>query len=316
MRTRTAVSIAAACLLLTGLPAASSEAAPPTTPTASSTAAAPRHPNPTAPRPMSRVAEEWAAPSPTFTAATPSTTLSVVADQKARDGRALRLRLPGGAAPGPMQGVGVRSRDTYLYGTFSTRMRAADCGPQTDAGVVTGAFTYANDGLDHDGDGIPDNDEIDIEFLCAQPEVVYLTIWTDYSETTDAFTAITRTIDLSSGTVLSTCRRHNWADGCEQKNRVQKIRKIKNYNATTTFRTYGFDWQPGHVTYFTFDDAGRRLVLWDYRGDVVPDTAAPFMQNVWHSANWDPIGRRAHEATMSSVSAYVDSTTISAGAGT
>jgi hypothetical protein len=34
------------------------------------------------------------------------------------------------------------------------------------------------------------------------------------------------------------------------------------------------------------------------------------MQNVWHSGNWDPIGRTAHAATTAPVSAYVDTTTV------
>lgn len=230
--------------------------------------------------------ENWTRLSPAHRAITPTTELAITPTTRAADGRALRLRLPAGAEPGPMQGVGVSSVEEYRYGTFSTRMRSADCRKQKQAGVVTGAFTYANDGQDHDGDGITDNDEIDIEFLCAQPQVVYLTIWTDYSETTGASRSITRTIDLG--------------------------KRIRNFNSATAFRTYGFDWEPDRVTYFTYDDAGRRITLWDHRGDstTVPDTAAPFMQNVWHSRNWNPVGFEAHAATTAPVSAFVDSTTI------
>lgn len=296
MRTRTAAAITAACLV--AVMAATTTAGTADAKTQKTQAQ------------TQQTQENWAHPSTTFEALTPTTTLSLIKNSKARDGRALRLTLPKGAAASPGQGVGVTSRARYRYGTFSTRMRTADCRKQKHAGVVTGAFTFANDGRDHDGNGITDNDEIDIEFLCAQPEVVYLTIWTDYSETTDAFNAITRTIDLRTGTVLSTCRRHSWADDCPPEKK--KIKRIKNFDSATRFRTYGFDWQPDHVTYFTYDDTGHKIVLWNYRGRYIPDTAAPFMQNVWHSPNWDPLDGSAHAATTRDVSAYVDTTTIRA----
>jgi beta-glucanase (GH16 family) len=86
--------------------------------------------------------------------------------------------------PNASRGVGgspaAETKSRYKYGTYWTRVKTANCSAQPKAGVVTGIFTYFNDGADRNGNGLPDNNEIDFEWLGAKSEVVYLTIWTDY----------------------------------------------------------------------------------------------------------------------------------------
>ena len=65
---------------------------------------------------------------------------------------------------------------------------------------MNGLFTYFNDGEDHDGDGLVDNDEIDLEILCAQPSFLNMTSWTEYTDD-HHMRKKSRIVDLDTGTV-------------------------------------------------------------------------------------------------------------------
>lgn len=272
----------------------------------------------TAPAMAAPVTEEWTGTSPYFhqTEASGGTT-QPVAVSGANDGRALRLTL--GARPGTSPGNGVEissNSDAFRYGTYGTRIRTADCTGLGRVGVVTGTFTYSTDHADANGNGLPDNDEIDVEVLCAQPNVVWLTLWTDYENATGAVRKISRAIDMRTGEVLYNCYNTQLGGDCapEQpgENSPASVTPVPGFNAGTQFHTFMFDWQPDHVTFWTYDDSGRQNVLWDYRGPAsrIPDKPGAFMQNVWHTGDWDPLDGPAHDQPQSAVSAYIDSTTV------
>lgn len=262
------------------------------------------------------VIETWQQESDIFHATREQNTVALRTAGDSADGHVLELRLDARPGPGPGGGVEIASDRTYRYGTFGTRLKAADCGDQAQAGVVTGAFTYSTDHGDDNGNGLQDNDEIDIEFLCARPELVYLSIWTDYDEPTDTPHKITRAIDLSTGTVLMNCYSESWGGPCHPllrgENRPASIRPLPGYDATSRFRSYRFDWKPDRVTFYVSADDGRRVLLWDYRGPTsrIPRKPGAFMQNVWYTPSWDPMGAIAHDQPVSAVSAYVDSSTV------
>jgi hypothetical protein len=242
--------------------------------------------------------------------------VAVAAVKGSADGRALELRLAARPASGPPQGVSVKSNRTYRYGTFGTRMKSADCTGQDHVGVVTGTFTYSFDHSDANGNGLQDNDEIDIEFHCGQTKVIYLTIWTDYDEATDTPHKITRAIDLSTGRVLLNCYVENWSGPCLPRQRGENfpasVTPIPNYDSTSRFRSYRFDWRPDRVTFYASADNGRRILLWDYRGPTtrIPQKPGNFIQNVWHTASWDPFNGPSHNQPTDAVSAYIDSSTV------
>ncbi|GAB3243982.1 glycoside hydrolase family 16 protein [Kineosporia babensis] len=213
------------------------------------------------------------------------------------DGKALKLTLPANPEAGPMGGVGFESTKAYRFGTFGSRMKTADCSDQPGTpGVISAAFTYSRDHADTNGNGLPDNNEIDFEFLCSQPELVWMTIWTDYDELTDTPRAITRVVNVRTGQVLKNCYIKSWVSDCEAllpgENLPVKTTPVPGFNAAKQFRTYKFDWSTNRITFYTVDDRNRKVVLWDYRGpkDRIPQSPSLFMQNVWHSANWSPFG--------------------------
>ncbi|SEP83431.1 glycoside hydrolase family 16 protein [Streptomyces radiopugnans] len=269
------------------------------------------------------VTEHWTGESPYFyRTSAPGGTVGVVSMNGPDDGRALQLRLGARPGTGPGNGVEISSNEaTYRYGTYGTRIRTADCTGQGRLGVVTGTFTYSTDHSDGNGNGLPDNDEIDIEVLCAQPHVVWLTIWTDYDGSVAPgqpipVRKISRAIDMRTGKVLHNCYMVRLGGDCQPElpgeNSPASVTPVPGFDSSTQFRTFMFDWQPDSVTFWGYDDSGRRNVLWDYRGPAsrIPDKPSAFMQNVWHTNEWDPLDGPAREQPQTAVSAYVDSTTL------
>ncbi|MDG9701326.1 glycoside hydrolase family 16 protein [Streptomyces sp. DH37] len=269
------------------------------------------------------VTEHWTGDSPYFSrTSAPGGTVGVVSMDGTTDGRALRLRLGARPGVGPGNGVEISSnQSTYRYGTYGTRIRTADCTGQGRLGVVTGTFTYSTDHSDANGNGLPDNDEIDIEVLCAQPHVVWLTIWTDYDGSVAPgqpipVRKISRAIDMRTGKVLHNCYMVRLGGDCQTElpgeNSPASVTPVPGFNSSTQFHTFMFDWQPDSVTFWTHDADGRRNVLWDYRGPAsrIPDKPSAFMQNVWHTNQWDPLDGPAREQPQVAISAHVDSTTL------
>jgi hypothetical protein len=134
--------------------------------------------------------EEWQHPTSdlftVYATANQGTAKSANADHDALDGWSLKLTLNSNAKRGVSGSSAAETKSRYKYGTYWARVKTANCSAQPKAGVVTGIFTYFNDGANHNGNGLPDNSEIDFEWLCAKPEVVHLSIWTDYQETVPA----------------------------------------------------------------------------------------------------------------------------------
>lgn len=264
------------------------------------------------------VTEHWAGTSPYFSQTSASGgTVGVVSASGADDGSALRLQLNARPGVGPGRGVEITSNDrTYRYGTYGTRIRTADCTGQGRLGVVTGTFTYSSNHADENGNGLPDNDEIDIEVLCAQPNVVWLTIWTDYDGATNAVRKISRAIDMRTGKVLHNCYMNQLGGPCQPElpgeNSPASVTPVPDFNSSTQFRTFMFDWQPDSVTFWGYDNNGNKNVLWEYRGPAsrIPDKPSAFMQNVWHTDAWDPLDGPARQQPQTAISAYVDSTTL------
>lgn len=260
--------------------------------------------------------ENWnAASSPYFVARAPSFDRVIfnIPDEAANDSSVVQLKLPANPSPGPGGGAEIDSRSTYLYGQFSTRLKTADCAGQPKAGVVTGYFTYSKDGQDYNGNGLPDNSEIDFEWLGAEPEVVYLTMWTDYRDSDAAQRKVGRAINLKTGRILYTCYFEAFGQ-CQSltggEAEPPAITAMPAYNSATRYYEYGFDWTPTEVTWWMIDpETGQRVILWDYRGPSsrIPARPSFYMTNVWYTPGWYPEGMSdAIQKPTLPVSMFVD----------
>ncbi len=237
---------------------------------------------------------EWAAPSTPLVGASIT---SALPDAAALDGFALELVYPGPTAAsytGPAWATQLRSATARGYGTYSARLRVAAA---PGRGLISAFFTYFNDGVDHDGDGLVDNHEIDYEFPAAEPAAIYMTVWTAYQLDTggEKFRKFTRKVNLRTGRVWQT------PPGGEGTYDLVEIAplgwKVRGFMTTRAYRTYRFDWQPTEVTFeIDLEDGQGFRPLWDLTGapnTVIPTHTAPCYLNLFHNAtNWKT-GRRA-----------------------
>jgi hypothetical protein len=230
------------------------------------------------------------------------------------------LTLAANPKPTPNGGAEVGTNDRFSFGTFASRLRTADCIGQPNAGVVTGLFTYFNNGTDLTGDGLPDNSEIDFEWLCAEPETVYLTMWTDYRDSDGAQKRVGRAINLATGAILHTCYYTAFGDCSETLKGVEAspgtIGALSGYNSSSGYYEYGFDWATDSVVWWMIHPtSGQKIILWDYRGPKSRITQVPaaFLTNVWHTSDWPPESKAsAIQPPTQAVNLWVDSTSFTA----
>jgi hypothetical protein len=206
-----------------------------------------------------------------------------VQDPSAEDNAVCELVLPGNPALGPADHVGpgfateIDSKMSFSFGTYRTRVELASCAPTEEA--VNGIFVYFNDGIDHDGDGITDNAEIDIEILCGQPNYILLSSWIDYDDATGNFRKWSRAVDTATGDYLESPSDHEYGV-----NLVGNDPTFKHTGFPEAGKYYemGFDWEPDHIRFFVVFD-GQEQTLWDFQNQaLIPQHAAPFLFNVWH----------------------------------
>ena len=189
--------------------------------------------------------------------------------------------------PGAGRGPEIISNEFTHYGTYSARLRVPDArSEQPNVGAVVGYFTYHMD----DVLGLS---EIDFEWLIADPSVIYVGTWTGPS---GALKRIGRTINMADGTIYGT----NYREGHQGarypltglQNQPEKIEAIKNYDASSQFYTYGFDWHPDHLRWWMLHPVtSDTVVLWDYRGSQrgIPQNESKYRLNFWHTNEWSVV---------------------------
>jgi len=189
--------------------------------------------------------------------------------------------------PGAGRGPEIISNEFTHYGTYSARLRVPDVrSEQPNVGAVVGYFTYHMDSMM----GLS---EIDFEWLIADPSIIYVGTWTGPG---GALKRIGRTINLANGTIYGT----NFREGHQGarspltglQNQPEKIEAIKNYDASSQFYTYGFDWHPDHLRWWMLHPvASDTVVLWDYRGSQlgIPQNESKYRLNFWHTNEWSVI---------------------------
>ncbi len=226
-----------------------------------------------------------------------STITSGFSDGGASDGKIVQLALPANAGAGPNSAPNLQSTTLYSFGTYEARMKTANCSTQPNTGIISGFFTYLNNGTDQNGNGISDNSEIDFEILCAEPNVIWLTQWTDFQESPLAMKRIYRELDLATGTIRRTCYSEGYGvctqdlTGSGTEGSPSSITPIAGFNSSTAYYTYGFTWASNRLTWYIYNPSnGQKITLWDYQGPSsrITQRDAYYFFNVWHTSNWTP----------------------------
>jgi len=226
----------------------------------------------------------------------------------ADDARSVTITLAGDVAlthadyVAPESANQISTRERLAFGTYRARFRAAACASPALEEVVTGVFVYSNDGLDLNGNDLIDNNEIDIEITCSAPSVLWLTIWTDYTDDT-SFRKVTRRIDAATGRVLQTRAggEGSWDVDDDLGTPIPEL-PLPGFDATASFHEMGFEWQPDRVRFFLVS-GGDEIELWSWeQGALIPQVPANFMFNAWHAdPQWDDDGGEADYPASDSV---------------
>ncbi len=187
---------------------------------------------------------------------------------------------PAGAGKGPE----IISNHLTHFGTYSVRLKIPDVREiQPDAGAVVGYFTYHT----NKEQGLS---EIDMEWLLADPEVIYVGTWTGYR---DSLRRIGRTINLAEGMIYGTTTRIGHAGERSPlmglQNMPEEVPRIDGFDASAQFYVYGFDWHPDRIRWWMIHPAtADTVVLWDYSGSQlgIPPHPSRYRLNFWHTKDW------------------------------
>lgn len=233
--------------------------------------------------------------------------VSGVASTGASDGKALQLTVSPDALPGPSAGPEVETLKPMLNGTFSSRIKTVDCSNQANPSIVTGFFTYFNDGSDLNKDGLPDNSEIDFEWLCSEPQMVHMTMYTDYRDSDGAQNCVTRKVNLATGKIEYSQFRPDFSSKSAltgPENIPAALPALGGYNSSTDFHEYGFSWSETRVTWWIIGPDGEKLILWDYQGPKgrISSRPAYLMLDAFYAPNWSAIAKPPDKP----LSAFVD----------
>jgi beta-glucanase (GH16 family) len=203
----------------------------------------------------------------------------------------------------PWQGQNFTSNNFTHFGRYSARIKIPNVQSQPNVGGVVGFYTYYNDIYNNEQEedmnknGLSDNSEIDFEWLIANPQLVYLTAWTDYEEN-GACRKIARIVNPATGQILTTNYSKKLGSSGTQLNGAENnpstIPVIPNFDASQRFYIYGFDWKEESIRWWIINPENSDTVtLWNYGGNTERITQKPayLMFNIWHTNDWAAEGK-------------------------
>ena len=190
---------------------------------------------------------------------------------------------------GPRYSTQIKSTELNMYGNYEARLRSGQA--NAGEGLISAFFTYRNDEIDYDGDGMHDNHEIDFELLNADRSALFCSVYTDYQYLNDEclFHRNSARIDIATGEVFATVpgNEGNW-----DLVQVESLPfSVPRFDHSSSFYTYGFEWSESKVAFWIDleDGVGRRAlfeVLSDGSGgmnDHIPNMPVYTLFNAWHT---------------------------------
>jgi len=170
------------------------------------------------------------------------------------------------------------------FGSYSARLKVPDVRTvQPNTGAVVGYFTYYMD-------SVYGLSEIDMEWLVADPSIIYIGTWTGFH---GKLHRIGRTVNLAKRTIYNTIFKVGYkgvpTNLTGEQNQPETIEAIDNYDASSRFYTYGFDWYPDRLTWWMINpETGKKMILWDYHGSRrgIPQHPSYYRMHFWHTSDW------------------------------
>lgn len=185
---------------------------------------------------------------------------------------------------GAGRGPEIISNNFTQFGSYSARLKVPHIsGVQPNVGAVVGFFTYHMD-------SVLGLSEIDIEWLAADPSIIYIGTWTGPR---GQLKRIGRTINLAKGVIYNTVYKEGHKGQpvslTGAQNQPEKVPVIEGYDASRKFYTYGFDWYPDRIRWWIIHpQSNEKIVLWDYQGSQtgIPQNQTRYRMNLWHTNEW------------------------------
>lgn len=215
-----------------------------------------------------------------------------ISNLQASDGNVAELLFPGDTslnaldAAGPDYVTQLSTRDRFGFGTLRTRVNFGGCSGTEE--VVQAVLGYFSDGMDHDGNGITDDIEIDLQIACGAPRFVYLSVFTDYQTTPtgEQYRKLSHIVDFSTGAQFDTPADNSDAFVQSVSNAALVRPDLVTSNV---FYDLGYEWHTNSIRFF-LDDGTEALTLWTLSDTThVPKQPVYLMYNIWHpSSHWFP----------------------------
>jgi hypothetical protein len=197
--------------------------------------------------------------------------------------KVLLFKIDPADSAGAGRGPEIISNSFTYFGTYSARVKVPNVDVQPNTGAVVGYFTYFMD-------SVYGLSEIDFEWLVAAPSIVYIGTWTGYNSN---LKRIGREINLATGTIYNTIYKEGYNGNPDsltgEQNQPESISAIDDYNASSRFYTYGFDWHADRLTWWMIHPiTGKKIILWDYQGSQrgIPQHQTYYRMNFWHTNEW------------------------------
>lgn len=210
----------------------------------------------------------------------------------ARDGYVAELRFPGHPDYAPGDNVGAQfvtelaTQQRFHFGTYRTRLSFGACAPGEEA--VMAFLGYFNDHQDHDGDGITDDLEIDVQVTCGTPHRMFLTVFTDDEEPPQGtrFRKLSRVVDFETGEVFQTPAADSASFAAVGNDPTFVAPELL---APDAFYELGFEWHTDSLRFF-LKLHGAERDLWTLTGaELVPQLPVEILFNIWHpETHWYP----------------------------
>lgn len=206
-------------------------------------------------------------------------------DSKTEQGtKVLLFKIDPSDSVGAGRGPEIISNDFTHFGTYSARLKIPDVrNVQPNTGAVVGYFTYYMN-------NVYGLSEIDFEWLVADPSIIYIGTWTGER---GKLQRIGRTINLAKGIIYNTIYKEGFngkpTDLTDAQNKPETIDSIENYDASSGFYTYGFDWNADRIVWWMIHPVtGKKILLWDYQGSLrgIPQHESYYRMNFWHTNSW------------------------------
>ncbi|HTR28753.1 MAG TPA: glycoside hydrolase family 16 protein [Puia sp.] len=196
----------------------------------------------------------------------------------------LVFRIDPNDSAGAGRGPEIISSAFTHFGSYSARIKIPDVRKvQPNVGAVVGYFTYHMDSIQ----GLS---EIDIEWLVADPTIVYIGTWTGHK---GDLQRIGRTINLARGIVYNTIAKVGYTgiptDLTGMQSQPATVPAISGFDASARFYEYGFDWHSDRLCWWVIDPSTRKkIIMWDYRGSLlgIPQNVSQYRVNFWHTDTW------------------------------